>query len=448
MKNVTLLFVCLMPVLAYAQNDFEYFPDADYDPAIPSVESVLGYSVGERITWHADILRYFEALEAAVPDQVSIHPYAESWQGRKLIYVVISSAENMSRVDEIKSGMQKLRNVAETSEREASRIIGSQPAVTWLSYSVHGDEISPSDAAMLTAYHLLASRGDERVGKILKESVVVIDPLQNPDGRDRFIHSFESAEGLISDPDRLAAEHDQPWPRGRTNHYLFDLNRDWFILSQPETRGRIDVIQEWYPVAFVDAHEMRGDSTYYFAPEAVPYNPHLAEDQRASLELFGRTNAAWFDQFGIDYFTREIFDAFYPGYGASWPSYFGSIAMTYEQASTRGLVFRQYDGVDLSYADTVRNHFLTSLGTAETVANNREKFLQEFYDYQVSAIEEGSSEDIQAYILPTQADQAGADKLAGLLARKLSTGWVRFEPSFPTTGDGPWGLTVVLPGVR
>ena len=171
-------------------------------------------------------------------------------------------------------------------------------------------------------------------------------------------------------------------------------------------------------MAYVDAHEMGSDGTYYFAPEAIPYNPHLAADQRASLTLFGRTNARWFDTFGFDYFTREVYDAFYPGYGASWPSYFGSIAMTYEQASSRGLVFRQYDGNDLTYRYTVRNHFVTSLGTAETVAVNREKFLTDFYAYQVTAIDEGESDSIRSYILPTQADQPAANKLAGLLVQQ------------------------------
>ena len=415
---MTILAAALFATGANAQTDFEFWPGADYDPAIPTIEQVTGHAPGERVTWHADVMRYFDALAAAQPDRVSLHRYAQSWEGRELIYVVISSAENMARIDDIKAGMQSLRNAGSTESAAAADIITSQPAVTWLSYGVHGNEISSSDAAMLTAYHLLASRGDARVADILRNTVVVLDPMQNPDGRDRFIHHFEMAEGLQPDVDRLSAEHNEPWPGGRTNHYLFDMNRDWFILSQPETRGRIDAIQEWYPVAFVDAHEMGSDSSYYFAPEAIPFNPHLAADQRASLELFGKTNAGWFDKFGIDYFTREVFDAFYPGYGASWPSYFGSIAMTYEQASARGLVVRQYHGNDMTYAYTVRNHFITSLGTAETVANNRRKFLQEFYDYQVSAINEGGSEDIRAYVLPTQNDQAGANKLAGLLVRQ------------------------------
>jgi len=258
--------------------------------------------------------------------------------------------------------------------------------------------------------------------------------MQNPDGRDRFIHHFEMAEGLVPDPDRISAEHNEPWPGGRTNHYLFDLNRDWFIRTQPETRGHADAVREWLPVAFVDAHEMGSDSTYYFAPEAIPYNPHLAQDQRDSLQLFGRNNARWFDRFGFDYFTREVYDAFYPGYGASWPSYFGGIAMTYEQASARGLVFRQYDGNDLEYRYTVRNHFVTSMGTAETVAVNREKFLNDFYRYQVTAIEEGSRGDVRSYIVPAQDDQPGADKLAGLLVRQ-GVEVQRADASFSACGE-------------
>ena len=238
----------------FASDAVDFWPGADYDPAVPTVEDVIGHSSGERITWHADAVAYFRALEAADPDRVSVHRYGETWEGRELIYVVISSPQNMARIDEIKAGMQRLRDPGNTNPAEATSIIESQPAVTWLSYGVHGNEISSTDAAMLTAYHLLAARGDERAQRILDETVVVLDPVQNPDGRDRFIHGFEQAEGLVPFADRLAAEHDEPWPSGRVNHYLFDLNRDWFILSQPETRGRVDAIQEWFPVAFVDAH--------------------------------------------------------------------------------------------------------------------------------------------------------------------------------------------------
>ena len=415
---LTLVFSSMPVSSTLGQEKFVYWPDAQYDPAIPTVEAVLGYAPGERITWHRDVIRYFEALAVAAPDRMMITEYARSWENRELILAVVSAPGNIANLDAIKSNMQRLADPRITEGDVAAQIIESQAAVTWLSYGVHGNEISSTDAAMLTAYHLLASQNDASIADILANTVVVIDPMQNPDGRDRFIHNFEIAEGLVPDSDRLAAEHDEPWPGGRTNHYLFDMNRDWFIQTQPETQGRTAAMLQWYPVAYVDAHEMGSDGTYFFAPEAIPYNPHLAEDQRASLQLFGRNNARYFDMFGFDYFTREVYDAFYPGYGASWPSYFGSIAMTYEQASARGLVVRQYDGNELHYRYTVRNHFVTSLSTAETVANNREKFLTDFYNFRVSAIEEGEGEDIRAYILPTQNDQAAANKLAGLLSRQ------------------------------
>ena len=451
--GMSLIFIAGVLFANYvnANDGFVFWPNADYDPAIPTFKTVLGYEPGERITWHADAVRYFEALAETAPDRISVASYAQSWEGRDLIYAVVSSAENMARIDTIKSNMQRLADPRKTTRSEAQEIIKNQPAVTWLSYGVHGNEISSTEAAMLTAYHLLASRGDKRVVDIMRDTVVVIDPMQNPDGRDRFIHHFEIAEGLVPDSDRISAEHDEPWPGGRSNHYFFDLNRDWFIMTQPETQGRIKILQEWYPVAFVDAHEMGPDSTYYFAPEAIPFNPHLAEDQRSSLELFGKNNARWFDAFGLDYFTREVFDAFYPGYGASWPSYFGSIAMTYEQASARGLVVRQYDGNEMTFAFTIRNHFVSSLSTAETTAANREKFLTEFYDYRFSAIEEGNNDSLRYYILPTQSDQAAANKLAGLLSSQgVEVG--RADTSFTACGKtyktGSYVINTAQPAKR
>ncbi len=440
---LTLVFSSMPVSSTLGQEKFVYWPDAQYDPAIPTVEAVLGYAPGERITWHRDVIRYFEALAVAAPDRMMITEYARSWENRELILAVVSAPGNIANLDAIKSNMQRLADPRITEGDVAAQIIESQAAVTWLSYGVHGNEISSTDAAMLTAYHLLASQDDARVADIMANTVVVIDPMQNPDGRDRFIHNFEIAEGLVPDSDRLAAEHDEPWPGGRTNHYLFDMNRDWFIQTQPETQGRTAAMLQWYPVAYVDAHEMGSDGTYFFAPEAIPYNPHLAEDQRASLQLFGRNNARYFDMFGFDYFTREVYDAFYPGYGASWPSYFGSIAMTYEQASARGLVVRQYDGNELHYRYTVRNHFVTSLSTAETVANNREKFLTDFYNFRVSAIEEGEGEDIRAYILPTQNDQAAANKLAGLLSRQ-DVEVSRAEAEFSACGQSYEAGSIVI----
>jgi hypothetical protein len=398
-----LVIANIVATQATAQEEFVFWPNANYDPSIPTVEDVLGHRSGDRITWHRDAIRYFEALEAAVPDRVSVSRYAQSWEGRDLIYVVVTSAANMARIEDVKAGMQRLADPRQTTRAEAEEIIANQPAVTWLSYGVHGNEISSTDAAMLTAYHLLASRGDARVADIMRDTVVVFDPMQNPDGRDRFIHGFEMAEGLVPDADRISAEHDEPWPGGRTNHYLFDLNRDWFKRAvasgfcRSGTRSPMSTRTRWVPTA------------------PITLLPRRFPTIRTSPKI---SAPASFDTFGFDYFTREVYDAFYPGYGASWPSYFGSIAMTYEQASSRGLVYRQYDGNELTYPYAVRNHFVTSLGTAETVAVNREKFLEDFYDYQVSAIDEGERERIRSYIVPAQADQAAANKLAGLLVQQ------------------------------
>ena len=205
---------CLIADLALAQENFVYWPNANYDPAVPTVEEVLGYRAGDRITWHRDAIRYFETLAEAAPERISVARYAQTWEGRDLIYVVVTSAENMARIDDVKAGMQRLADPRQTTRAQAEEIIAGQPAVTWLSYGVHGNEISSTDAAMLTAYHLLASRGDARVAEIMRDTVVVLDPMQNPDGRDRFVHHFEMSEGIAADSSRISAGHDEPGPAG------------------------------------------------------------------------------------------------------------------------------------------------------------------------------------------------------------------------------------------
>ncbi|MCY3772647.1 MAG: M14 family zinc carboxypeptidase [Gemmatimonadetes bacterium] len=399
-------------------QDFEYWPGTQYDASVPTAMEILGYHIGDRITSHAGLMKYLEALESALPGQVRILEYARSWEGRKLVYAFVGSPERIGALEDVSDGMKRLADPRITSRASADSLIASLPAIVNLSYSVHGNEISPGDAALFTAYHLLAARNDPVVDRILEETIVMIDPVQNPDGRDRFVHNFEIAEGLEPNASPLAAEHNEPWPGGRTNHYYFDLNRDWISLNHPETLGRVKVLQDYFPPVFVDLHEMGSNTTYYFAPEAVPYNPHLARDQRESLQLFGRNNAKWFDHYGFSYFTREIFDAFYPGYGASWPSYYGSVAMTYEQASARGLVVRRSDASVMHFRDTVRHHFVASIATSETAAINREKLLEDFYAYRESAIREGRSENIKSYVLPRRPDgnTSGVDKLAWLMA--------------------------------
>ena len=413
-----LIFISLALLLASSiQADATNFlPETDYAADAPRFEAVLGYDAGERISSPANVRKWFDALEAAYPDRIKIFPYAESWEGRELFYAVIGTPERLSNLESIQADIQAIARPDEHEPGAIETAMARVPGTLWMAYSVHGNEISPADGAMFTAWHLLAAQDDEVVDTVLEETLVFINPMQNPDGRERFVHSFEMAEGLEPAASRLAAEHDEPWPSGRVNHYLFDLNRDWLSMTQPETRGHVAALLDWYPLAFVDAHEMGSDSTFFFAPEAIPYNPLLADAQRANLELFGKNNARWFDRFGFPYFTRDVFDAFYPGYGASWPSYYGGVAMTYEQGSARGLVMRLRDGTEMTYAETVREYVVASLATAQTVAENRQKMWRDFRDYRAANIELARREGPQAWAIPAQTDQGGADRLAGLLA--------------------------------
>ncbi|MEK7660684.1 MAG: M14 family metallopeptidase [Pseudomonadota bacterium] len=392
------------------------WPNADYDPAIPTPRSVLGYDIGERITPPSEIIRYFEALQTALPERVKIFDYGRTWQNRRLIYVAIGAPEQIRNLDAIKANSLALADPRRTTPAQSDAIIAAQPTIIWLANSVHGDEISPADSSMMVAYHLLASRGDNRMANIRQNSLTIIVPSQNPDGRARVLANNEQAIGLEADADELAAERDQPWPGGRMNHYNFDLNRDWISLTQPETQGHVAAYLQWYPTILVDAHEMSRDETFFFPPEADPINPFHTAGQRALRASIGRNNARWFDNFGFNYFTREIFDGFYPGYGDGWPTAHGTIALTYEQGSSRGLRSRGRDGNVLTYRDTVHHHFVAAMSTIEVGARDRQQFLRSFYEFRRTAISEGQSAG--NYFIPTQSDQASADKMAQLMVRQ------------------------------
>lgn len=431
LSRIIVLMITL-PCFTMAQ-DFEYIPGTTFDPNIPTVQQVLGYKSGEDITSHADTLRYFEALQKAAPERVKIFNYAKTWENRPLIYVAISNAENIARLDELSESMKRLSDPRVTGADEAETIITDLPGNTWLGYSVHGNEISTTDAAMQTAYFLLAATNLELVDKVMANTVTFIDPQQNPDGRDRLVNKYREAKGLMPDSSPLSAEHSEPWPSGRVNHYLFDLNRDWFALTQPESQGKVAALQEFLPLVYIDLHEMGGNSTFFFSPPAPPYNPNIADNQWNTLEMIGRNNAKHFDQNGFSYYTREVFDAFYPGYGASRPAYFGAASATYEQASAGAMKFHRNDGNILHFRETVQQHLIASLSTTEVVADNREKLLREFYEYRNSAIQEGEDEENRYYVIPTQNDQAGADKIAGLLT-KQGVDVMKTTGSFRTCG--------------
>jgi hypothetical protein len=400
---------------ALCAQGFEFLPGTRYDDALPRAAAVLGHEAGEEISTHAEVERYAQALDAA-SDRVALVRYGESWGKRALYYLVVTSPANHARLAEVRAGMARLADPRGLAEPEAARLLDALPAVTWLGYTVHGDEASGSDAGLLLAYHLAAAQGDELVDTILRESIVLIDPLQNPDGRDRFVRGFRDTRGRWPDAEPDAAEHNQAWPGGRTNHYFFDMNRDWFAMTQPETRARIEVFLDWWPVVFADVHEMGSNASYFFAPPAEPINPEVTRGQREWLARYGRNNARWFDRFGFDYFTREQYDCFYPGYGEGWPLLHGSIGMTYEQGSTRGLRVRREDEVVVAYRDCVQHHFIASLATAETTARGRREALEAFLTYRRDALQEGERGPVREFVLPPGRDPLRARKLAALLA--------------------------------
>ena len=387
-----------------------------YDSQVPALKDVAGHDFGEEITSPEGITAYLRALAAAAPDRTLLVEYARSWEGRPLHLLAIGAPQTMSQLDSIKKKIRRIADPRELSSAEADRIVKELPVVTCLMYAVHGNEISGPNAALALAYHLLAARGDATVDTILGESIVLIDPLENPDGRARFLNQTLLGRAAQADPEPRSAEHDEPWPGGRSNHYLFDMNRDWFAQTQPETQGRTRVYLDWYPAVVVDLHEMGGDSSYYFAPPADPLNPHITKEQVALFDLVGRANARRFDEKGFAYFNREVFDSFYPGYGESWPIFHGSIGMTYEMASARGLVYRRKDGSTLTFADGVIRHFTASLTTAEVAAKNRERFVRQFLNYRQGAVKEGEQGTVRAYLIPPGADPARTDQLVRLLA--------------------------------
>lgn len=412
---VLLLLLCLPLIIPASAQNFEFFPGAKYDAAIPTFKQVVGHTWGERITLHHEVERYLNALQQAAPQRVKVVKYAETWEGKALYHLVIGSPANISKIEEIKASTRRLSDPRAISSSEADTLIKSLPSIVWLVCGVHGNEISSTEAGLLTAYHLLAAQNDELVRTALQNTVVVIDPIQNPDGRDRFINFFRQNMGRWPEGDMQSAEHNEPWPGGRTNHYLFDMNRDWFAQTQPETQGRTRAYLEWFPQVLVDLHEMSTDGTYYFAPPALPWNPNLTRPQTDWLARFGRNNATWFDKFRFDYFTRENYDSFYPGYGEEWPLFHGSISMTYEQASVRGLLARRSDETVIQYRDSIQHHFIASLSTIENTAKNREAVLRYFYDYRRTAIEEGTREQIKEFIITPGADPNRATRLAATL---------------------------------
>jgi hypothetical protein len=351
-------------------------PASVFGQSVPSPADVLGHALGERFTDAGAVTRYAEAL-ATASDRVDLVRYGTTPEGRPLFLLVVASAENIGRRDGVLRANARLVD-PDLSTTDAASIARSNPAVVWFTYGVHGDESASTEAALWTAYDLAVD--GPGTDDVLDSVVVVIDPMANPDGRDRYVQWYRGARGRQPNPSGSSREHHPPWPGGRYNHYLFDLNRDWTWATQAETRSRLAAWQTWNPQVHVDFHEMGYSSSYFFFPAAEPLNPIYPDYTVRWAEYFGRANAAEFDRRRWLYYTAETFDMFYPGFGDSWPSLVGAIGMTYEQAGSggAGLVVERPDGTALTLADRATHHRVAGLATLRAAAVRKTELLSEF----------------------------------------------------------------------
>lgn len=336
---------------------------------LSSPSEFLGYELGSQYTRHANVVDYFRYIADNSP-MVSFHIYGQTNERRPLTYAVISSEENLTNIESIRKAHLL------TSEKNNEQI--PDKAIVWLSYNVHGNEASSTEAAMKTLYSLITEKQEW-----LKNTVVIIDPCVNPDGRDRYVNWYNQTKTDPYSVSQAAAKHHEPWPGGRPNHYLFDLNRDWAWATQVETQQRLKIYNKWLPNIHVDFHEQGINEPYYFAPAAEPFHEIITPFQKEFQTKIGKNNARYFDEKGWLYFTRERFDLLYPSYGDTYPTYMGAVGMTYEQAgNTRaGLGIKTDEGYILSLKDRIAHHFTTGLSTIEVASENAGKLNSEFNKY-------------------------------------------------------------------
>lgn len=355
-------------------------------------DEFLGYPLGSRFTSHHQVVNYFKHVAGQHPN-IKLVTYGKTYEGRELMVAIISSAENMNRLEDIRNN-----NLAISRGQGKTVNLSNQPAILWLSYNVHGNEASSTETSMKMIY-TLAEAKRQGIKEQLANTVVIIDPCLNPDGRDRFVNGFNAVSGLIPDPNPSAREHQELWPRGRSNHYYFDLNRDWAWQTQVESQGRIALYHQWMPQVHVDYHEQGYNEPYYFAPAAEPVHESITPWQREFQVTVGKNNARYFDQEGWQYFTKERFDLLYPSYGDTYPLYNGAIGMTYEQGGiSAGLAVRTADGDTLTLKDRIEHHFTTGVATIETVSANAGKLVTEFQKFFINSINSPAS-PYQAYVV-------------------------------------------------
>ena len=343
---------------------------------VKSPDEFLGYELGAHFTPHYKVVDYFRQTALASSSNIRLIEYGKTNEGRSLLVAVVSSAENIANLEKIKAN-----NIQLSLGGNSSLDLAKQPAIVWLSYNVHGNEANSTETSMKMLY-TLASGKNAQASEWLKNTVVVIDPCLNPDGRDRYVNYFNSVVGKVPNPDPSSREHIEPWPGGRPNHYYFDLNRDWAWQTQVESQQRLALYNQWMPQVHVDFHEQSYNEPYYFAPAAEPVHQDITPWQRSFQVVVGKNNAKYFDAEGWGYFTKERFDLLYPSYGDTYPLYNGAIGMTYEQGGIRaGLAVITKDGDTLTLKDRIAHHFTTGMSTVEVSSANHDKLLSEYKKY-------------------------------------------------------------------
>lgn len=403
-------------------------PGAPYDPRVPTL-AALGGGWGE-FSDPELIARYARAIAAAAPDRVRLEEIGRSVEGRPLLLLLLSSPANLSRLDDIRGALAAAGDPRRGDPAEGRGRLATLPAVVWLEGSVHGDEPSGGDALLTLAY-VLAAGGSAEVARILDTCVVVIDPAQNPDGRARFSADLARAGTLGADGEPDGALHDFPWPGGRYSHHLFDLNRDWLAATHPETRARIAAMVDLPPTVVVDLHEMNADGGYFFPPPARPVHPFVARTQADLWLTVGKALARTFDLRGWRYWTRETFDAYYPGYGESWPALGGAAGFTFEQGGVDGRRIRLADESELTYRDAVEHHLVAAWTTCGAVAAEPGRYLEAWLSYRRAAVEEGQTGPARALSLTCPSPRQ-LYELADLLARH---GIELYACTRPAAGD-------------
>jgi hypothetical protein len=342
---------------------------------LQSPEAFLGYKLGDAFTYHHRMVSYFEHVDQA-SDKVKLLDYGTTPERRRLVVAFVSAPENLAKLEEYR---QRNLRLAGLIDGDAS---GKALPFVWLSYNIHGNE-SVSMEAAIKLLHTLASGQDKSMEEWLKEVIVVIDPCENPDGRDRYANWYNQTVTAHRNPDPASWEHSEPWPGGRFNHYLFDLNRDWAWQTQPESQVRTKLYQQYMPHIHVDLHEMGINEPYFFGPSAEPFHKSITPWQREVHKLSGINHAKYFDEQGWLYFTRETFDLFYPSYGDTWPTFNGAIGFTYEQGGSgrAGLSVLTRDGDTLTLKDRIDHHYASSVSTIELGYQHRERLVKEFTQF-------------------------------------------------------------------